>query len=200
MDALPVDIPAIAGAATYSVAGVGVLAESAGLPFPGDALLLAVAAYASAGHLDVRLVVLIAAVAAMAGANLGYAAGYVGGRPFVERLGPRLPLHSSHLASAELLFARHGASALLIARFLGGTRVWASVLAGMAHMPVWRFQLWSAAGVALWTAVLVAAGHLVGVHWSQLERLARAGGAGGLVVAAAAAIAVLLMVRRTARV
>lgn len=199
MEGLNLEIGRILDAVGYPAAGAGVLADSAGVPFPGDALLVAVAAYAAAGHLDIRIVVVIGAAAALAGANLGYAAGYLGGRPFVEWVGPRLHLRAADLASAELLFARHGAAALLMARFLLGTRVWAAMLAGMTHMPMWRFQLFSAGGVVLWALLVGAAGQLLGLNWWQLERFAHDLGAGGLAALAAVTVCALLLLRWRAR-
>src|SRR5439155_21472105 len=105
----------IAQALGYPAAGLGILIESAGIPFPGETMLLAAAAYAATGHLDIRLVVVLAAVGAIVGANLGYCAGYFGGRPFVERLGGLVRLNPGHMARSELFFARYGAATILLA-------------------------------------------------------------------------------------
>jgi membrane protein DedA with SNARE-associated domain len=50
---------ALADSVSYPAAGLGILIESSGVPFPGEATLLAVAAYAAAGHLDIRVVVVL---------------------------------------------------------------------------------------------------------------------------------------------
>ncbi len=47
MNALPFDIRLIADAIGYPAAGLGILIESAGIPFPGETMLLAVSAYAA---------------------------------------------------------------------------------------------------------------------------------------------------------
>src|SRR5260370_1983564 len=134
--AVHLDIRAIADAIGYPAAGLGILIESAGIPFPGEAMLLAVTAYAALGHLDIRLVVAVAALGALTGANLGYSVGYFGGRPFVERMGRFLHTGPSHIARSELFFARYGGVTVLVARFVLGPRTWPSVMPGMSPLPL----------------------------------------------------------------
>lgn len=190
------DLRAVADAIGYPAAAIGILIESAGIPFPGETMLLAVAAYAAAGHLDIRLVITFGAIGAVAGADLGYAAGYYGGRPFVERFGRILHLNPSHLARSELFFTRHGGKAIVLARFVVGLRTWASVLAGMARMPFWWFQLYSAIGGVAWAVVVGAVGYLLGNNWKLVEQLIRYLGLGGLGVVVIAGAGFLLYRRR----
>ena len=127
---------AIVDALGYPAAGLGILIESAGIPFPGEALLLAAAAWAAARHHSLVLVVLFGFIGSVAGGNIGYYLGYRGGRPFVERFGSIFRIRPEHIARSEMLFARHGDKAVLAARFVIGLRTWGSMLAGMARMPV----------------------------------------------------------------
>jgi membrane protein DedA with SNARE-associated domain len=196
---LQFDIRAIADAVGYPAAGLGILVESAGIPFPGETMLLAVSAYAALGRLDIRVVIALGALGALAGANLGYGFGYFGGRPFVERMGRFLRVGPAHFARSELFFARYGAVTVLFARFVLGLRMWASVMAGMSHMPFWTFQLFSAIGGLAWAVVIGAVGYTLGSNWSLVERLVGYLGIGGLAVVAAVIVAVLLLRRRVAR-
>ena len=177
---LQFDIRALADAIGYPAAGLGILVESAGIPFPGETMLLAVAAFAALGHLDIRLVVAVAAFGALAGANVGYGVGYFGGRPFVERMGRFLHIGPGHFARSELFFARYGAVTVLFARFVLGLRTWASVMAGMSRMPFWTFQLFSAIGGVAWAIVIGAVGYTLGTNWSLVQRLIGYLGFGGL--------------------
>ncbi|HYL08851.1 MAG TPA: DedA family protein [Candidatus Udaeobacter sp.] len=174
--------PAIVDALGYPAAGLGIFVESAGVPFPGEALLLAAAAWAAARHHSIVLVILFAFMGATAGADVGYLLGYRGGRPFVERFGALLHVRPEHIARAELFFARHGDKAVLVARFILGLRTWGSMLAGMARMPFWRFQAFSALGGLVWATAIGVAGYLVGSNLGLLEAIIRAVGAGGLVI------------------
>jgi membrane protein DedA with SNARE-associated domain len=173
---------AIVDALGYPAAGLGILIESAGVPFPGEALLLAAAAWAAARHHSLALVILFGFTGAVAGANVGYYLGYRGGRPFVERFGSVFRIRPEHIARAELFFARHGDKAVLAARFVLGLRTWGSMLAGMARMPFIRFQVFSALGALIWAAIVGAAGYLLGSNLSLITAIIRDIGIGGLVL------------------
>lgn len=190
---------AIVDALGYPAAGLGILIESAGVPFPGEALLLAAAAWAATRHHSLALVILFGFAGAVAGADAGYYLGYRGGRPFVERFGRFFHVRPEHIARAELFFARHGDKAILACRFILGLRTWGSILAGMARMPFWRFQLFSAAGGLAWAAVIGAAGYLLGSNLALITTVIRDIGAGGLVLILLIAVIALLARRRAAR-
>ena len=192
--------PGIVDAVGYPSAGLGILIESTGIPFPGGTLLLFAAAWAAAGHHSIAIVILFAFAGATAGADLGYLLGYRGGRPFVERFGATLHIRPEQLARAELFFARHGDKAILAGRFLLGLRTWGSMLAGMARMPFWRFQAFSALGGLLWAAVIGTAGYFLGSNLALLEAIIRAIGIGGLVfVVVIASVLVVAQQRATRR-
>jgi membrane protein DedA with SNARE-associated domain len=198
MGGVHIDVRSMADALGYPAAGLGILIESAGVPFPGETMLLAVAAYAARGALDVRLVVALGALGAQLGANLGYAIGYFGGRPFVERMGRLLRIGPAHFARSEMFFARYGGVTILFARFVLGLRTWASVMAGMSRMPFWTFQLFSAAGGVAWAIVIGTVGFTLGANWDLLDRLVRYLGIGGLALVTGVIAAVLLLRRRAA--
>lgn len=180
----------------YPSAGLGILIESAGVPFPGEALLLAAAAWAAVRHHSIALVILFGFLGATAGADIGYYLGFRGGRPFVEKFGHLFHIRPEHLARAELFFARHGDKAVITARFVLGLRTWASMLAGMARMPFWRFQFFSAVGGLLWAAAVGTAGYVLGNNLPLLETIIRAIGIGGLT---ALLVIVLVLVVATER-
>ena len=190
---------AVADAIGYPAAGLGILIESAGIPFPGEAMLLAVSAYAAAGHLDIRLVALCGAAGAVAGADLGYFAGHHGGRPFVERFGHFFRINPASLSRAELFFSHHGPWAVVAARFVIGLRTWFSVLAGMSGMPFLRFQAYSALGGLAWAVVISAIGYFLGANFSLVERLVTYLGLGGLAAVIVAVLGLWLLRRRAAQ-
>ena len=190
---------AIADALGYPAAGLGILIESAGIPFPGEALLLAAAAWAAARHMSLPLVILFAFAGATIGADLGYYLGYRGGRPFVERFGSLFRIRPEHISRSEMFFARHGDKAILAARFVLGLRTWGSMLAGMARMPFWRFQIFSMIGALIWAIVIAFAGYLLGSNLPLLEAIIRDVGVGGLVVVLVVAVILVVAARRAER-
>jgi membrane protein DedA with SNARE-associated domain len=190
---------AIVDALGYPAAGLGILIESAGIPYPGEVLLLAAAAWAAARHHSIFLVILFGFLGATAGGDIGYLLGFKGGRPFVERFGSIFRIRPEHIARSELFFARHGDKAVLAARFVLGLRTWGSMLAGMARMPFWRFQLFSALGGLAWATVVGLAGYLLGSNLPLLEAIIRDIGLGGLALVVLLAVVLILAARRVER-
>src|SRR5260370_14311703 len=80
----PVYPTAIVDALGYPAAGLGILIESAGVPFPGEALLLAAAAWAAARNHSILLVILFGFLSSLVGAHLDYSLVHRGGSPSVE--------------------------------------------------------------------------------------------------------------------
>jgi membrane protein DedA with SNARE-associated domain len=190
---------AIVDALGYPAAGIGILIESSGIPFPGEVLLLAAAAWAAARHHSIVLVILFGFLGATAGADIGYYLGFRGGRPFVERFGSIFRIRPEHIARSELFFARHGDKAVLAARFVLGLRTWGSMLAGMARMPFWRFQLFSALGGLAWATAVGLAGYLLGSNLPLLEAIIRDIGLGGLALVVLLVAVLILAARRVER-
>ena len=127
---------------------------------PGDSLLFGMGALAAIGELDVRIVALIIFVAALAGDNLNYRIGRsIGPRAFS---GQFRWLKQSHLESTRLFFEKHGAKAIIFARFAPIVRTFAPFVAGVGAMPYWRFLLASVIGAILWVGIFVGAGFLFG--------------------------------------
>lgn len=182
----------------YWVVFLGVLLENAGVPVPGETVLLAAGFFAAQGHFHLPLVMLVAACAAVLGDNLGYFAGRLMGRAMLERYGRILRLSPERLSRFDGFFNRHGAKTILIARFVTGLRVVAALLAGAARMRWGSFALYNCAGAVLWSIAISLLGYFFGHSWILLERWL---GRVGLIIAliAALAIAITLLLRRRRR-
>jgi membrane protein DedA with SNARE-associated domain/membrane-associated phospholipid phosphatase len=177
----------------YLVVSLVVMAEGAGIPLPGETILLLGAAYAGAGHLELRWVILAAALGAIAGDNSGYWIGRRGGRALLLRYGHLFRLDGRSLARVEAFYENHGAKTVFLARFVAVLRALSSLLAGANRMPYRRFVIWNAAGGTLWALVIGYLGALFGNHW---HRLARWIGRAGLLLAVALGVVLLVIVLR----
>src|SRR5919202_7142001 len=62
--------------------------ETMGLPLPGETALIAAGILASEGRLEIELVILVGAAAAIVGDNVGFWIGRRGGRKLLELPGP----------------------------------------------------------------------------------------------------------------
>jgi membrane protein DedA with SNARE-associated domain len=146
-----------------AVAGF-VLLEDFGVPVPGETILILGAVYAGTGRLNVLLVGLIGFLAAVAGDNLGFAIGHVGGRRLVERFGRYILLTPERLDKANGFFERHGGKIVAVARFIEGLRQANGIIAGITGMHWAKFLAFNALGAALWVAVWTSVGYLSGSH------------------------------------
>jgi membrane protein DedA with SNARE-associated domain len=150
----------------YGYAAIGglIFIESFGIPAPGATMLLAGAALAGAGHLNVFAVAGIAFVAAVAGDSVGYMIGRRVGQPAVLRWGRRIGLTPKRYAKAEGFFTRHGPRVVLIARFIDGLRQINGIIAGLLVLSWVRFLIYNALGAALWVLLWGGFGYFGGHH------------------------------------
>jgi membrane protein DedA with SNARE-associated domain len=152
----------------WAVAGA-LLLENAGLPVPGETVLLLASFLAFSEHtLRLPYIILIGTCAATLGDNLGYALGHYGGRPLLERYQNIFRVSAPVLERGERLFQRYGSVTILFARFVFGMRVIAGPLAGVLRMPWRQFLIFNLMGAALWVTVISTVGYLFGRHWDLL--------------------------------
>jgi membrane protein DedA with SNARE-associated domain len=124
--------------------------ESTGVPLPGETALIAASVLASQGHYSIVAVIALAAAGAIVGDNAGYWLGRKGGRALLARIPYLRDYFARILPPAERFFERHGAKAVFFGRFISLLRVTAAWLAGISHMPWWRFLFWNAFGGIVW--------------------------------------------------
>ena len=119
----------------YPAVTLFILIESAGVPFPGETMLLLASFYAATtSHLHISLVIACAAMGAILGDNIGYYVGRTGGRTFVERFGRYFFVKPKHLDYAQRFFAKHGNKTVFFGRFFTILRIWSAFLAGVNGM------------------------------------------------------------------
>jgi membrane protein DedA with SNARE-associated domain len=153
----------------YWAVGAALLAENAGVPVPGETILLIACFLAYSDHaLRLPWIILVATIAATLGDNLGFALGYYGGRPLLVRYQALFKIRSRTLQRGEELFARYGAGTVFFARFVFGIRIVAGPLAGVLRMPWRKFMIFNFLGAALWVSVISGAGYLFGQRWERL--------------------------------
>ena len=132
-------------------------------PFlPGDSLLFAAGALAATGALDVRLLFLLLAGAAILGNTVNYSIGrFVGPRVFRGETSHRL-LNRQHLDRAHAFFEKYGGMAVVLTRFVPIIRTFVPFVAGAGAMRYPTFALYNVAGGVLWVGICLGAGYLFG--------------------------------------
>lgn len=140
-----------------------------GFFFPGDTLLFSAGILAASGKLSLVSVLVVIAVAAIAGDNVGYRIGH--------KLGPRLfnkpdgvVFRKEHIQRAEAFYEKHGSKTMLIAHFIPVVRAFVPVTAGAAKMPYKLFVLFDAIGDIAWTLAVTLFGYYVGSRIPGIEK------------------------------
>jgi membrane protein DedA with SNARE-associated domain len=173
----------------YWTVAVALLLENAGVPVPGETILLLASFLAySEHHLHVGYIILVGICAATIGDNLGFAIGHHGGRPLLERYQHIFHIPRRTLARGEHLFQRYGAPTIFVARFIVGMRIIAGPLAGVLRMDWRKFAIFNFLGAALWVSVISSVGYFFGKYWNDLMRIMHGLNLVLLVVAAAAGV------------
>jgi membrane protein DedA with SNARE-associated domain len=153
----------------YWAVAVALMLENAGVPCPGETVLLMASFLAYSEH-DLRLpwIILVGTAAATLGDNVGFALGYYGGRPLLERYATVFRIRSATLRHGERWFERYGVVTVFFARFVFGMRIIAGPLAGVLRMQWQKFLVSNFLGAALWVTVISVAGYFFGQQWSRL--------------------------------
>jgi membrane-associated protein len=155
----------------YWAVGLTLLAENAGIPVPGETILLLASFLAySRQELQLPWIIVVATIAATIGDNIGFALGYYGGRRLLERYQNFFKIPHRTLERGEGLFARYGAVTIFFARFVFGMRIIAGPLAGVLRMSWRKFMVFNFLGAAVWVTVISSAGYLFGRHWERLVK------------------------------
>jgi membrane protein DedA with SNARE-associated domain len=134
----------------YLAVGTSLLLENAGLPLPGETVLIAASLLAGRGVFDITFLLPFAWAAATIGNTVGYAIGRYGSHALVVHYGARIGITAERLERMERSFDRYGAWLLLAARFVVVARSLSGIAVGTLEMKWGRFLVFNALGAALW--------------------------------------------------
>ena len=146
----------------YWVIFFGVMLENAGLPLPGETVLLFASYLSFQGELEITKVMAVAALAAALGDNIGYLLGRFLGAPLLERYRHSFLGRLLRYEKAQRFFLRHSNWAVFTGRFITGLRVFAGPFAGFFRMPYLRFFLFDVSGAIIWGIGIGLIGYALG--------------------------------------
>jgi membrane protein DedA with SNARE-associated domain len=144
--------------------------ESMVLPIPSEAVM-PFAGYLVAkgggtalgiGGMSWEGAILASSAGSLIGSYVGYLMGKHGLLPLVQRYGKYVLVGEHHVGQAQGFFARRGALAVFLCRFVPGVRHVSSIPAGSARMPLGKFLVASLAGATIWNSILLYVGYKVG--------------------------------------
>ncbi len=134
------------------------------MPFlPGDSLLFVAGAIAAVGGMSLPVLLLLLAIAAIAGDALNYAMG--------RWLGPKvLQWENSRWFNKDAFnkthdfYEEYGPITIVVGRFLPFIRTFAPFVAGVAQMSYSKFTAFNITGGILWVGSLTSLGYVIGEH------------------------------------
>ncbi len=170
----PTPLPGFLGSLTgpldhygYWAIALLLLLENIGVPVvPGEFAMISGAIFAGTGRagLNIVVVAVVAFVASVAGAEIGYLIGRFAGRELILHYGKYIMIKPHHLDRAEAIVDRYGGIVVVIARFIVGLREANGIIAGITQMRWLTFTVFNVIGAAVWVATWVTIGDVAGDH------------------------------------
>ena len=155
--------------------GVGFLMflETVFPPIPSEVIMSVAGLAAARGKMDITSVIAAGTAGAMLGNYFWYLAARVIGierfKPLILRWGRFLTLDWKEIEKAEKLFGTQGWAIVFFGRMLPTLRSLVSIPAGLLHMRLSTFVIWSTIGTAGWTALLGLAGYTMGKNFKEVD-------------------------------
>jgi membrane protein DedA with SNARE-associated domain len=170
----------------YAAIFIIVMLESAGIPLPGETILVSAAAFAGSRHsLHIGYIIAAAAGGAIIGDNIGFWVGREFGTTLLAKWGYLIGLDERKRKLGQYLFARHGGKIVFFGRFIALLRAFAAVLAGANRLAPLRFFIFNAAGGIVWATVFGTGGYVLG---EGIRRIAGPFGWAALIAAGVCAV------------
>ncbi|WP_373842595.1 VTT domain-containing protein [Limosilactobacillus sp.] len=135
------------------------------LPFlPGDSLLFAASALAADPryHLSIWIFITTFLLACLSGDSVNFLIGHHIGKGLSNHSLFGKLINKNSLAKAELFFENHGASAIILARFMPIIRTFAPFAAAGSGFPYQRFIRYSLIGCIAWVTLCCTCGFFFG--------------------------------------
>ncbi len=101
------------------------------------------------------------------GSTLAYFVAAKGGRPAIGRWGRYVFMGPGELDRTENFFARYGTLTVFVGRLLPVVRTFIAFPAGLARMPMMKFQIYTFLGSWPWCFALAYVGFVLGQRWDS---------------------------------
>src|SRR6266496_6258322 len=155
----------------YLVLFLGVMAENASLPVPGETILIIASFYSHHGNLVLSDVIVLATIGCILGDNISFYLGRRLGRRFITQYGGYFLSTPHRLNQVEHFFEEHGDKTIFIQRWITGVRVIGALVAGTTQMPWPRFVLFNCLGAITWVTTISLIAYFLAVNLPLLLKI-----------------------------
>jgi len=146
------------------------LLESACIPIPSELVLPLGGNMASNGSITLFAANIAANSGSMVGSLIVYMLGYWGGSPFILKYGKFFLVSKKHFLKSEKAFKKYGSAVVFFGRLLPVIRTFISLPAGISHMDIKKFLLYSFLGMIPWNFTLLFLGYAFGQRYETIVR------------------------------
>jgi len=147
--------------------------ESACIPLPSEIIMPFAGYLVSIGKADLIGVATAGALGCNVGSTVAYYVAAMGGRPVLERYGKYVLISRADLERTDRFFERYGSATVFFGRLLPVIRTFIAFPAGLARMPMLKFQVYTFLGSWPWCLALAYVGYLLGARWDSDPTLRR---------------------------
>ncbi|HXY61865.1 MAG TPA: VTT domain-containing protein [Nitrospirota bacterium] len=145
----------------YPVLFLWVLTQSMGFPIPSVPLFITMGALAGHGQQNLYLCIGLGVSAALLGDIFWYVLGHRRGRKVLSFICRISFEPESCVRRTENIFARFGARAFLVMKFVPGLSAVATSLAGIMRLPLTRFFIFDVPGTIFWVSGYTLIGYFI---------------------------------------
>ena len=157
----------VISAAGYFGVVVLMAIESACIPLPSEVIMPFAGYLVSIGQFSLLGAATAGALGCNIGSTLAYFVAANGGRKAFERWGGYVLVSPVEIDRAEKFFARYGAVTVFVGRLLPVVRTFIAFPAGLARMPMMKFQIYTFLGSWPWCFALAYVGFVLGKRWNS---------------------------------
>src|SRR5271169_6577521 len=141
--------------------------ESACIPLPSEVIMPFAGYLASIGQFSLIGAATAGALGCNVGSTVAYYVAAKGGRTVLERWGKYILISRVELERTDQFFARYGSATVFFGRLLPVVRTFVAFPAGLARMPMLKFQIYTFLGSWPWCFALAYIGYVLGARWDS---------------------------------
>lgn len=156
----------------FGYAGIFVASflESTFMPIPSEVTMIPAGVLVYQGHMNFWAVIASSTLGALAGSLFNYYLAYRLGRRFFYAYGKYFFFTHEKIDKLDKFFVSHGDISTFTGRLIPGVRHFIAFPAGLAHMDLKKFCIYTTLGSAIWMAILTIVGYYIGDNKELVKR------------------------------
>ncbi len=145
--------------------------ESTFVPIPSEVTMVPAGVLVQQGHMNFWIVIAMGTFGAIAGSLFNYYLAYYLGRRFFYAYGKYFFFTHEKIDKLDKFFVSHGDISTFTGRLIPGVRHFIAFPAGLAHMDLKKFCIYTGLGSGIWMTTLTGVGYFIGDNKELLHRL-----------------------------